>query len=370
MSSYKNLPLNRDQLHTIICDFQAQNSELLEIISDSINVNDSTDIRRVKLGKTGEKEATVDFYLNKDSSITAMYSVGKNHALGKMLADSVKSFSDTLGDSKANLVISDINQQSFDDFINFLEDEPLNLEINEKEAKGAVRRIFKVKSEYGDSITVIHHNSRTLQVQGDAKAAYDIFVYNLTEMVESLESLGKIIVKEYKNEADVINKDIVYGLIKLQMPNAFESLPNKFKVLISSGFSIRLSAPNLADYSITVYPDLRVLEGVLKNIHSLMGYPIPSGYGTKGFGEYYSSPNRNSPYSMKASYISHFGSDLADALSKGYTELSKHRNSLFHAGSETSPTEQTKLVASAEVANSLSQTFISCIEEIYRVKNE
>ena len=111
-----------------------------------------------------------------------------------------------------------------------------------------------------------------------------------------------------------------------------------------------------------LYPDLRALEGVLKE--HMAGYGMNTSNAENGFGEYFQPEKRAKV--LKADYaekVKHEG--MIQAFNDAYSLLSKHRNSLFHMEELA---DGSRMVDTLEKAISLSKDTYQVMHKLYAAK--
>lgn len=357
---YNELPINTDELTPIILGFFDINKDAGLILRLD---NTDKEIRRIEFSCPGEEHnALVLIHLKSNGTITAQYKAGKNQPLGKTLADHIaKSIQDD-GPININLSLKGIDEELF---LPILEEALTDEKITHEENPlgNGEKHHLTLTSKYGDKVTLHWYNSRTLVIQGQQLYTYKKLSFLLVEWAD-LGSLEKIIIKEDADQAKIVNIEVAKSIMKNMMPFTFNNTDQRLKGLLLSGFSIRISSPKLADYTLTLFPDLKALEWALKDIHCKMNLMIDSGSkDSKGFGEYYTKIGSASNYTFNEAFVTDNIKEIADKLGTAYTVYHKHRHGLFHANDLPA---SSRLVDTADKANSLSAKFTATIEDIYK----
>lgn len=83
--------------------------------------------------------------------------------------------------------------------------------------------------------------------------------------------------------------------------------------------------PDLPDYCMLLYPELRTIEGVLKSKMSGLGMPVQQ---PAGFGTYFDKPAAH--YILKPQFAATLRPEQINIISTAYTFFNVERHSLFH----------------------------------------
>jgi hypothetical protein len=145
-------------------------------------------------------------------------------------------------------------------------------------------------------------------------------------------------------------------------PQSYSYLPAAVKKLLISSCCVKLAAPILPDYCLLLYPDLRSLEGALKE---LMGqYSMSVGDAENGFGEFFDV--NKGVCTLKTAYSAQVGhAKMEDAFNKGYSYYRKHRHTLFHM---EEPADASRMIDTLEKAISLSKDAYVTIDNLYTAR--
>ncbi len=322
MSDFKDLNLNREQIDDYVRAFVEERGLTL----DGGKLKDQAKGKRVEFGKAGSNYAMVDLHLNKDGTTTIQWKLGKNQPLGKELADYLKATIDPNEFEQVNLslkgIVSDDIQPILDQVCEADDIECESLQDNDQKLQVAI-----CNTAHQDRLVITHHRgTRTLQIQGKPLSCYRRIVYLLSELLD-LGGLEQVICRKDDGVAEIVRKEMAEDYLKKFFERSYESLPELVRKLLLSGCCVKLAAPQLPEYSMLVYPDLRALEGVLKE--ELIGYNMSVADAKNGFGDFFEKAKEG--FELKQNFsdaVAHVG--MVKAFNEAYSFFSKHRNGLFH----------------------------------------
>jgi hypothetical protein len=137
-----------------------------------------------------------------------------------------------------------------------------------------------------------------------------------------------VLYRQDDSSASIVRKEVAEDYVKSFFPKSYDLLPNKVKLLLISGCCVKLASPKLPDYSLLLYPDLRSLEGVLREVMS--GYDMYVEDADHGFGDFFTC-NQNGICTLKTDNEETVGhAKMVVALNAGYSFYRKNRHTLFH----------------------------------------
>lgn len=274
--SFEKLILDRKLLQPTITEFCNNKSYKLEIPHD-------TDVKKLRCIITcvGQESAIIDCYLRNDGTTTIQYKIGKNQQLGLEIAEFIKNKLCTEEISSLNLAISGICKE---DFEVVLEEIKNNLEneivIDVSDILSGV--LYKLHSKlYSDNLNLsFYPNAKKLLIQGKPLSCYKVVAYALS-LILDIDTLGKILYKKDDADAIIVRPEMAEDSLRGKLPNSFEQLPDILKKLLISSYCVRCASPELLDYSMLTYAELRSLEGIIKENLSQNGLsPLPEFIGT------------------------------------------------------------------------------------------
>lgn len=349
MSTYQSLNIDQSKLDEVIDSFLNENN--LKIL----DTTKTPDKIRVNFGETGEQNALFEIFLKNDGTTTLHFKIGKNQHLGEKLACYIKSKL-CIDLQSLNMVIQSISK---DDIQLILDEISTNSKITITSKQDD---IYVLTSEYKDSLTLAYHpTSNKLQIQGRPLFCYNNLAYILSAIMGA-ESLAKILYKKDDFDQNIAREEIATLLLKKCLPKSYDLLPTNISKMLVSGQCIKASSPELTDYSLLTYSELRALEGIIKNelvMNEVDVSDLPSSetYSLGGFFE-----KDGNVFKMKDNIAQDFTGTNKEAVEKAFTFYRLRRHSLFHA--EFFDTSTT-LISSLSEAINICEKVYTLIENIY-----
>lgn len=327
--SYKGLNLKREAIEAYVDDFLNCNSLVLRIIESKNNGN----IKRIVVGRPGIDDAIIDLHLVNDGTTTINYKVGRNQQLGKCLADHLYETIDPGEFITVNLTLKGITSNEIEPILDELQtstDETDQDEFSFSVIRNDdISKIVKIVSnQHQDALTLSHFKTtHKLTLQGRPLFTYRRIIYLLSELLD-LSGLQSVLVREDANTVAVVDKDEAIKYLITKFETVFDQLPELIKDLLVSGNCVKLAKPKLPDYSLLLFPDLRCLEGILKN--TLSYYGLYTDGEENGFGTFFVVHNDNCQIRDEFRDCITCGEPMVEALEDGYAFFRKHRHGLFH----------------------------------------
>ena len=225
-----------------------------------------------------------------------------------------------------------------------------------------IRKVFKITSiQHQDTITVTHFKTTLLLIQGKPLFSYRRLIYLLSELLD-LAGLQSVLSRTEENTAQIVRAELAQDYLKNQMADAFEYLSTTIKALLVSGCCVKLASPQLPEYSMLLFPDLRALEGVLRS--KLCDYGMYPGNVKFGFGAFFSVTGET--VFLKHEFKDSIASvDRVQALEEIYAFYRKHRHTLFHMEDFT---DASRKIDTLDKAIELSKDCYKLINNIYRLQ--
>lgn len=272
-----------------------------------------------------ETEITLAFYLINDGTTTITYKLGKNQIEGEKLALFLKE--KCVSDHRKNVSLNigkNFSKSDFDDFLEYLKldlDNKILIDI-EQVAHGIKYKIKHIEKE--DGITLTLYNLGTLCMQG--KPLF-LFNYTMSYFIE----IGALSIKDYGTTIHKVTLNInVLEELEKEIPKAYPIIGTKLKNIMSSTLFIKNIDVELLDYSFVVFPILRGVEGVLKDL--IIRYKISDAVNLKTF-NMFQEDSSSKIYSLKPEYERNINSEeKLNKLNELYNFYYRHRHQLFHVG--------------------------------------
>lgn len=316
--SYKELLLDRDSLGELISKFMEERG--LTIKEGAIQAGNK---KRVEFGKAGAEFAKVDLHLVANGTTTVQWKLGKNQELGEELANYLKDSTDPDQARNVTFTLNGIISEEISPvFEQVSEDEDFSLSIRSENEKQINVVISSNKNQ--DHISVTHYRTTDkLLIQGKPLSSYRFFIYLLSELLD-MSGLEKVLWRKDQDSSEVARPEFAISHLKGKLTCDLDGLPQKVQDLLISGCCVKLAAPQLPEYSMLLFPDLRALEGLLRK--KLADYGMLVGEAEYGFGDFFDPSCK-----LLEKHVETIDSpDVVQALNNGYSFLRRHRNTLFH----------------------------------------
>lgn len=356
MSNHKDLNLNREALDSNILSFLESNGYNLD---GEIQAQDRR--KRVVFGSAGSEFATVDLHLNGTGTTTVQWKMGKNQPLGEKLADYLIATINPAEFENVNFSLKGIISDSFDPILDCLA-ETGDIELlvirDEQNCKQVTLKSFA----HQDSLTLTHHrNTRVLQIQGKPLTCYRRVIFMLTDLLD-LKGLEQVLYRKDDSSAELVRKEMAEEYLKNVFNETYVHLPESVKKLLISSSCVKLASPQLPDYCLLLYPDLRSLEGVLKEL--MNGYNMSVEDAKNGFGDFFDVQNGICTLNMASQQkVKH--AKMEEAFNQGYSFYRKHRHTLFHMEEYA---DGSRMIDTLDKAISLSKDAYSAIDNLYKAR--
>jgi len=220
-----------------------------------------------------------------------------------------------------------------------------------------------ISKNYKDQVVITHHHTKNnLQVQGKPLFCYRNISYFLSMLLDQ-QSLFSVINRTSDEDQLLVREDVAIIHIQNEYKLSYPQMDAIFKDLLVSSYCVKLASPNLPEYSMLLYADLRVLEGVIKQVLADNGKLTDSI--RVDIGSYFDCTS--STVTLKEEHENIFdNASIIKALEECYQLYRRQRHSLFHM-SDMAVTSRT-ITALGEVMN-LSSDIASKIEELYKSCN-
>lgn len=357
--NYKELPLHQEKLNLLLEQFFEGVSKY------KVRSQDRTGKKlTLKFGCPSQDDATVILFFTNKGTTTIQYKTGKNHQLGKELADFLFDTIDPNEKLSANLSLKGIDDESLEVLLGELgdlcdADGEKELVITRHKVSDNSRRFEVVSRNYKDRVTLTHHFTNILQIQGKPLFCYRNLTYFLAMFLDQ-ESLISVISKTTDEERPIVHTEVAQVFIEKEYENSFPRMAPVYQDLLVSSYCVKLAAPKLPEYSMLLYADLRILEGVIKEV--LMRYDKYTNSDRLDIGYYFSSTDGNS--SLKDEHHNDFDTSTEiNALERCYQLYRKQRHALFHMSEFADAARTTNTLG--EVM-SLSHDIACKVEDMYK----
>lgn len=350
--NYKDINLDRAIIEETAHRFVGENGYKLRGISD----RPGGPGLRIVFGSAGIEDATLDIFFTNIGAATLHYKVGRNQDLGQKLADALYETIHPDDFVSINLGIKGIDLSDAKALIEELT-ESADADIEIASYIGADRRhIWKLKSKKNsDELTVTQHETTNkLQIQGRPLSCYRQLGYLLTDILE-INALESVLFRKDENRSEFVCAEVAESVLKASFGTCFASLPITTRKLLLASLCVRLASPTLPDYCMLVYPELRSLEGAIKQRLSEKNLS----HQEDSFGGFFAKTGDQ--FNLKQEYHGHVDdARLTGDLGSAYTFFNKQRHGLFHMND---------LPSSSRVISNITQVVALCDEAYVHIKN-
>jgi hypothetical protein len=356
MSEFKSLPLDRESIHPFVSEFVEQKS--LRIDDSEIKTQDGVEkSHRYTIGKLQMQPAIIDFLCNGDGTTTVHYKIGKNQEVG---LESIEMTLQHLSIEDVLPIFNKLESETYTD----------NTKVFEYRLDHDTDILLQVRvtsSRHQDCLVLKYHKTaKSFQIQGKPLFVYKKLSYLLVDLLD-LWGIEKVLSRKDDNRTEFISQDVASHMLKSLIPDAYEKLPPELNKLMVSGMCIALASPELPDYSILLYPELRTLEGSMYDCLNTYGL-YSSNYtdnGDQRIGVMFHKSGDDS-YSLKHEHCENIeNTDMIRALENAYNQYTGKRHPLFHVEEELI---FSKFITSLDVAMSMLTDIRVCINELYKFK--
>lgn len=358
MADYKNLNLDRDAIEANVAKFLESNN-----LAQDGEPTEVGKAKRYKFGSAGSKFAMVDLFLNQDGTTTISHKIGTNQELGEQLAAYLKATINPAEFETVNLSIDGVRVDDFDAVIACINDSgEFEIEINRDEP--LCKQITLKSIAHQDQLKLTSHRStRNMQIQGKPLSCYRRVIFMLTDLLD-IKSLAQVLYKKDDNSAEIVRTEMAEDHLKRFFTRSYDHLPMQVRKLLISSCCVKLASPQLPDYCLLLYPDLRALEGAMKQLLNEFGMSVSDA--DHGFGDFFDVDHSSGKCTIKPEFRTKIGHiQMENALNIGYSFYKKHRHTLFHMEEFDGGS---RLISSLEMAISLSNDAYAAIYNLYTAR--
>ncbi|MFD1446885.1 type II toxin-antitoxin system RnlA family toxin [Oceanobacillus profundus] len=310
----KGLYISRDQLEKVI----NANCTLTNIKI----MNESQGFYRYHVEKD-YNEFYINVYYTKKRGTTITANCENGQELEQAIINSIEYKEVRNGSFSANM-----SKEFFDSLVDLLRNLP-SVSVSDPEDKGNNGIIYKVKTDFGDSVTLTYF-------QSTSRMLYQGLLMKLYSIIKSyLLTLNNTISETELGEQAL--EDKVQQHIKTHFPKGWSALETTVQGFVKDSFTLVEVNAKLSDYAAWVMPVIRVLEYRIKKICLDYSVMIED---SKGFKYYDTVTNRTANifnFSSSGSVIgvnsniSSMPEDAKDIIVECYDFLRKNRHEMFHA---------------------------------------
>ncbi|WP_339330529.1 type II toxin-antitoxin system RnlA family toxin [Aeromonas hydrophila] len=359
---YRDLNLDRTCIDRVISGFIEQNS--LRLRENTARQNGGVRVQRYKFGRVGIEDATIELFLNLNGTTTLHYRLGQNPELGHELAQCLFETIHPDEFNQVNMTIKGIEHDQIQPIIDEITSgEPpcFHLEIRRDDDVQANWCITSV--EHSDHIVVTHYKTtRKLQIQGKPLSTYRHLIYLLSELLDMAGLENVLNRTEDGKNTEIVRTEVALDYLKMKLPKSIDLIPEGTKRLLLSSLCVKLSAPQLPDYSMLLYPELRSLEGAIKSVMADKGLDVDS---NEVGSFYYCLDTGRGDFVLRREHEGKVPTVVERSLlSDAYSFFRRHRHGLFHMNSLI---DSSRFVSDLNAVNRLSTKIYSLVDELHSV---
>lgn len=354
-SKYNNLNLNREKLDSYVTTFFEQNRFA------SYEDKEEGDRRILRFGAMGTSPATVILYFKSVGTTTIQYKTGRNHELGKQLADFLLQTIDPMEFESVHMVIDGASSSDVNVVMDDIKTEGISVR---KESTSKNESRWKLVSEkYKDNLTVTLYSTNKLNIQGRPLFCYRTLIFYLSEYL-NMKGLERVLIRSQNGFSGNVQQYAAENCLKTSLGSvAYSKIDTAIQKLLLSSFCIKLVAPDLPDYSLLLFPELRALEGSAKKALARYGMIVGR---TDTFGDVFQRKSSSqTQFELKENARSKIlNKALIPVLEETYNFYYKERHGLFHMECLVNTS---RMISTYKVLCEKSDECIRHIKEIYEL---
>jgi hypothetical protein len=285
----------------------------------------------------------------------------------ELLADFLRKTIESNELTSINCSIKGISVSEIDIVFDELEkstDENGAIEFRIEKDQRDTKNIIKIQSIiHDDKITLIHYpTTNLLQIQGKTLFTYRKITYLLSALLD-LSGLQQVLRMTEEDASLIVKKEDAQKFLRSQIIDSYDKLPRIIRDMLVSGCCIKLASPQLPEYSMLLYPELRSLEGALKSI--LSEYGMHSDGEKHGIGSFFSVNQDIASLNPDCHSLVNDQTNTITILNKAYSFLRKHRNTLFHMNEWV---DSSRTIDTLDKALFLSRDSYKIINDLYKLE--
>lgn len=354
LDDFKNLNLDREQLETCLNEFCSCNGASLEPL------NESTDSKKIyKIIKAGMEPGRIVFYLRNDGTTTIQTSEGKNKEFNNKAAAYIKSKLCNSEISSLNMSISGVDDTTIKLILEEIDNikDKNKIEVNTVDIKGGIQYQLKSRN-FSDKLNLSYYNNTNrLCIQGRPLSCYKVVAYALSASIDT-DTLARILFKKDEHDKIIVRAEVSENALKAKLPKSYDNLPKEIKNLLVSSYCVKSASPELPEYSMLTYCELRALEGLIKHTFRMNDViEIPA-----NVGEMFKCHESLIVLKEEVLSASNGLNKIKQKLENAYAYYRRRRHSLFHM--ETNIETTAKVNSLAEALNICDKVY-ELIEDFY-----
>lgn len=354
-SPFKELNFPKDKLESSIQEFCETNALVF------CKLTESTVKKEIyELSKKGIEKARFEIYHLQDGKTTFHPKVGKNQNLSTELATYLLEHAN-YSSGQVTSVLMGYSLDDIEPVIQLMTDKKHYsgesfFKFEKKEIPGGVRFVIQ-NVFYQDKLNVAVYLTGRVVIQGLPLSCYDEFIFQMTALLNA-EGLAKVISKTDESAIQLVEQRVIESTLVSRFEECYQKIPQAIKNMLITGSTLRSIKVTLPDYTCLVFPELRAIEGVIKNTLFINDIEYNENIGE--IFEYISQHN----YKVKSEFESQLPCRiLRTALGDAYSFYHKHRHGLFHMNDEVG---SSRTITSLITAIGLTDDIYKLIKDVYK----
>ncbi|MDD0822343.1 type II toxin-antitoxin system RnlA family toxin [Bacillus cereus] len=348
---FKGLNLDREKLPEWIREYSDGKFESYEM----------TEIEHVsgtqhRCTITGDcKIVQIDFYYAGNGK-TTIRPTGQNHEISFEVATHILGKLEyKQADNSRSYSVRSLQDEVFSFLIEYLEDLKGVHRTHYDENEQNKYNLYQYTSKIGDKITLKYYENKTLQIQGKPAFLYQ----EVACFLSGYYPFNEVI----KNQSEFFSVNIrpeeIIQEMKDLLPQAYNSLGENLKKILSGSLTLQKVDIPMEDYSPFVFPALKTLEGVIKDIllSQRINYRL-----VREFGQLFER-GRNGKYVYINADDAKIDSEVVrTVLATLYNYFHRERHGLFHVANIDA---STRVIETKPQADRIISEVICLIEQAY-----
>lgn len=353
-SPYKELNFPKEILESSIQEFCTLNTLNFQKLSKS-----TANTEYYEIIKPHAEKAQFQVYHLNNGKTTFHPKVGKNQELSTELAEYLLGKS-TSANGQVTSVLMGYRLEDIEPVIELMLDKKHSsgqsfFSFEKVEFQDGTR--FHIQNSfYKDKLTVNIYNSGRLVIQGHPLSCHDEFVFQMSAVLNA-EGLAKVISKTDESAVQLVEQRVIESNLSGIFKEHYEKIPRAIKHMLISGSTLRSIKVTLPDYTCMLFPELRALEGMIKNMFFMNDIEYDDTVGE--LFDYISTHN----YKLKSEIEDELSPQLAVALSNAYSFYHRHRHGLFHMQDDVN---SSRTITTLETAIGLTDDIYKLIKDMYK----
>lgn len=344
--SFKNLQLDTDRISGAISVFVGE--------MGTFSVNEKKGLQQYEYTTSNQTKGKLNVYIKNDGTVT-LTPTGKNQDTSRELATHIKNSCKFPRVGSNNIVLESFSQENLNTVIDFLICVKEASIIEENEIIGGIQ--YKFKGIRSDLLTFTYYSKGKLMIQGKPLALFHDSLEILYEVFEDRAQVIKAQLAVY--DIENVDPDEIKSELKEVLSYSYDSLEEKVRDIISPSLVLRRANVELTDYTCLVFPILKGLEGVLKQLFNKNNVNV----GTNGFGEYIHNDRSTNTVTLNTRGQNSISSNKErQAICRLYKHYIQRRHTAFHVDGLVNSTR----IMTEQDARDIINSTLELIDDVFK----